>query len=322
MKVIATLSTIPSRIDRIRPTIESLLKQTYSIDKVEINVPFWCVRTAEPYTVPEWMSSMDKVEVHRTEDYGAITKVAPTLIRHVKEDVYVWSVDDDFVYRPTHLETLIRKADEKTVLCLHGGIWSSHGFAGGHHRQLAVDIVEGFFTILYPPKCIREDFLSYVEKTSAYWDNRKSDDIILSNYLAIHDIPRKKVVFNQQVLGLATGTQPYGEEPDALKHQDNGHGVRYIRVLQWLKTNNLCGWKDLPTTMFTRSIPTFPRPSVRAPYAKLLPKPPQPVRTPRNSPTYSMYVFKGKKKLDVKTNEQGTNSLLDCGGECKGIGRQ
>jgi hypothetical protein len=260
----------------------------------------WCVRTAEPYKVPEWMTTMDNVEVHRTEDYGAITKVAPTLIRHVEEDVYVWSVDDDFLYKPTHLETLISKADGKTVLCLHGGLWSSHGFAGGHHRELEVDIVEGFFGIVYPPNCIKADFLPYIEKTSADWDNRKSDDIILSNYLALHDIPRKKVIFDPRVLGTGRDTQSYGEEADALKHQDDGHYVRYIRVLNWLKANKLCGWKTLPSTNVHTAVPRVSKPP---PAYTFLPKPVVPVTVHTNRRTYFGYALKGKKKPDVKTNE-------------------
>lgn len=302
MRVVATLSTIPSRIDRIRPTIESLLRQTHPVEKVELNIPMWCVRTAEPYKVPEWMTSMVGVEVHRTEDYGAITKVAPTLIRHDKEEVYVWSVDDDFVYHPTHLETLLKGVDGQSIVCLHGGIWTPHGFAGGQSKDNRVDIVEGFFGIVYPPNCIREDFLGYVEKTSANWDNRKSDDIILSNYFALHRVPMIKIRYDPRVFRIIETEQTYGSEPQALKNQDDGHHIRYSRVLDWLRVNGLCGWRDLPA-MVNRQHPVFPRPKRPPPYYSYFPKPVVPVRIPITTPSYFCYALKGKKKADVKTNE-------------------
>lgn len=260
MKVVATLSTIPSRIDLIRPTIESLLNQACPVEKVEVNVPYWCVRTAEPYKVPDWLTSMDRVEVHRVEDYGAITKVASTLIRHKDEDVYVWSVDDDFVYHPEHLATLMSYADGISIVCLHGGIWSQFGFSGGHTRNGNVDIVEGFFGIVYPPRCIREDFQCYVEKTSADWDNRKSDDIILSNYFALHRIPMRQGRYDPRKFRVVEAEQKYGNLPDALKHQDDGHAVRYVRVLNWLKSNGLCGWRDLPPINLRQPIRHFGMP--------------------------------------------------------------
>jgi hypothetical protein len=315
MRVVATLSTIPSRIDRIRPTIESLLRQTYPVERVEVNVPYWCVRTAEPYKVPDWLTAMDGVDVHRTEDYGAITKIAPTLIRHAHEPVYVWSVDDDFVYHPKHLKTMMDNADGKSVLCLHGGVWTPHGYGGGMLKgKRNVDIVEGFAGIVYPPNCIREDFLSYVEQTSADWDNRKSDDIILSNYFATHDIPMVKVLYDTNMFTVQKGEQRYGNEPDALKNQDDGHYVRYIRVLDWLKKTGLCGWKDLPKMVQrvgSRPAPhTVHHPKRQPPAYTFLPPPPPPPPPRPTSTLYFAYALKGKNKPLVITNEQGTDRVL------------
>ena len=283
MRVIATLSTIPSRIGRIQPMIESLLRQSYQIEKVEVNVPYWCVRTEQPYEVPDWLTSIIGVEVHRTEDYGAITKIAPTLIRHDKEDVYIWSVDDDFVYHPTHLETIMKGVDGQNIVCLHGGIWTQHGFSGGRHFANNVDIVEGFFGIVYPPNCIHEDFLPYIEKTSANWDNRKSDDIIISNYFALHKMPMVSIKYNSQILQIIQNEQTYGHEHDALKHQDNGHYVRYVRVLHWLIKEGICAWKvNIVVPTFNQAIY---RPKRFPAYHEIFPTLPV-VRIPRKSPYY------------------------------------
>ena len=57
MRVIASLTTIPSRIDRIRPVLDSLRNQTVPVERIEINVPDVCVRTGETYVIPEWFHS-------------------------------------------------------------------------------------------------------------------------------------------------------------------------------------------------------------------------------------------------------------------------
>jgi len=77
MRIIATMTTIPSRIDGIRPVIEAVLAQTVPIEHIELNIPYTCIRTGESYAVPEWLESMHRVQIFRTEDYGPITKVAP-----------------------------------------------------------------------------------------------------------------------------------------------------------------------------------------------------------------------------------------------------
>ena len=109
MRIIASMTTIPSRIDLIRPVIEAVLAQTVPIEHMELNIPDRCIRTGEPYVVPAWLECMDRVMVFRTEDYGPITKVAPTFLRHQNDhETYIWSVDDDCAYPANQLELLCR----------------------------------------------------------------------------------------------------------------------------------------------------------------------------------------------------------------------
>src|SRR5262245_2862061 len=125
MRIIASMTTIPSRIALIRPAIESLLRQNMPIESVEINIPFYCHRTQESYELPSWLETMDRVRVFRTDDFGPITKIAPTLLRHSHDDnVYIWSADDDFIYPPNQLEMLCHCHDpsQKRILTRHGGV--------------------------------------------------------------------------------------------------------------------------------------------------------------------------------------------------------
>jgi hypothetical protein len=52
-RVIASLSTVPDRVNNLRPTIRSLLKQTRPPDEIVLAIPEFSIRERRPYTVPE-----------------------------------------------------------------------------------------------------------------------------------------------------------------------------------------------------------------------------------------------------------------------------
>jgi hypothetical protein len=261
MRIIASLTTTPYRIDLIKPTIDSILNQTIPIDAIELNIPQVFLRTGEIYKIPDWLSILErdsnytncKISIFRTEDYGAITKVAPTLLRYKNaEDAFIWSVDDDFVYPVNMLATLYREyiPTKHRLLSHSGGNWTYDSDKlncinyNTHRMEGVVDFFEGFAGVLYPPSLIKDDFENYVIDTSKLLDNRNSDDILLSNYFALQNIKMYNCYYpysnNRQFLNL--GKQNYGTNNDALHKQDGGHNKRYIRVFNWLKENNLNGW--------------------------------------------------------------------------------
>jgi len=252
MRVIATLTTIPSRIDLIKPVLECILRQTIHVDHVELNVPEVCLRTGEPYVLPEWLGDMRKVEVYRTPDYGAITKIAPTLLRHRDEpDTLLWSVDDDILLPVNSLACLWKYyfPDQHAVLCNSGCLFVA-GVPGVSYQTLRtygrVDLIEGFGTILYPSGCIGDDFEEYVIMTSGNDDARKSDDVVLSNYFARRNVPMYTCGDPNQTIEYAKNLMTYYNLPDALHKQDDGHQVRYGRVLCWLKEKGVFGFAFTP----------------------------------------------------------------------------
>ena len=259
MKIIASLSTIPSRINLILPTIESILKQTICINGIDINIPHIFQRTGERYEIPDWLINLEQssknsnqpVRIFRTEDYGSITKVAPTLLRYKdREDIYIWSVDDDFKYPVNMLAALFREhiPAKRRALTHSCGHWTYDnfknclGFATTRAEGVG-DFLEGFATVLYPPRLINNDFKDYLNKTSKIVDNRNSDDIIISNYLKLLDIEIYNCGYPYIVAGvlLDEGLE-YGHNEDALHKQDKGNEERYIRVFNWLRDQNLNNW--------------------------------------------------------------------------------
>jgi len=260
MKVIASLTTIPQRIDKIKGTLLSLLAQSHPIDHIEINVPYRCVRTNEDYVIPAWLTEMPKVEIHRTEDYGAITKISPTLIRHMGDcDSYIWSVDDDHNYQSDTLAGLVKLVsqyphdiiaynvndyaayighrsvnDRRRKRSLLGIILRRHTpplRIPQNDESIHFQFFEGFQTVLYPPHIIDTDFADYIQKTATSMDCRKSDDMVLSYYF------RKRCRFIKAPAHRSNAMYAYGRDAQALHLQDNGHRIRYQRVVNWLRAN-------------------------------------------------------------------------------------
>src|SRR6516165_10586793 len=54
-RVIVSLSTVPSRINNLRATIRSLLKQTRPPNEIVLAVPDFSIREERPYVVPEYL---------------------------------------------------------------------------------------------------------------------------------------------------------------------------------------------------------------------------------------------------------------------------
>jgi hypothetical protein len=68
IRVIASLSTVPDRIDNLRPTIRSLLKQTRPLDEIVLTIPEFSVRERRPYVVLKHVSRLPRVRVLRCRE--------------------------------------------------------------------------------------------------------------------------------------------------------------------------------------------------------------------------------------------------------------
>ena len=101
---------MPARVMLLRPVLDSVLAQepTGIVARIELNLPFICTRTNTTYEIPAWLEDyFPRVIVERTSDLGPATKVAPTLLRHANNPLWVWSIDDDMVYGLQTLAGLI-----------------------------------------------------------------------------------------------------------------------------------------------------------------------------------------------------------------------
>ena len=106
--VVLSVTSLPSRIGKIRPCLESLLSGTRRPDKIIVSLPFHSAREKTEYQVPDFLNDRhfcaDVVELVRVEnDWGPGTKLLGGLPL-VSENSCMVLVDDDVIYSPNFLQ--------------------------------------------------------------------------------------------------------------------------------------------------------------------------------------------------------------------------
>ncbi len=130
-RVIASLSTVPDRINNLRPTIRSLLKQTRPPDEIILAIPEFSVRERRPYVVPKYISQLPRVRVlHCAEDWGPATKFIGAIQDELaagRENTLIMVVDDDRLYPRDALETYLYYSEQlpNAALCFRGAAMPS-----------------------------------------------------------------------------------------------------------------------------------------------------------------------------------------------------
>ncbi len=125
-RVIASLSTVPDRIDNLRPTIRSLLKQTRPQDEIVLAIPEFSIREQRPYAVPKHVSRWPRLRVlHCRRDCGPATKFIPIVREELaagRGNTLIMVVDDDRVYPRDALETYLHYNEQlpDAALCFRG----------------------------------------------------------------------------------------------------------------------------------------------------------------------------------------------------------
>src|SRR5438477_2999358 len=130
-RVIASLSTVPDRINNLRPTIQSLLKQTRPPDEIVLAIPEFSVRERRPYVVPKYISRLPRVRVlHCPKDWGPATKFIGAIQDELatgRENTLIMVVDDDRLYPRDALETYLYYSEQlpDAALCFRGAAMPS-----------------------------------------------------------------------------------------------------------------------------------------------------------------------------------------------------
>jgi len=118
--LIVGLTTIPSRLPHIVPTLKSLLVQDVLPQKVLLHIPIQSRREDSEYQIPQELKDLRTIEIVRCDDFGPATKLLPALLASGPDQPIV-SVDDDRIYRRTFLAGLLQASEahpEAAVGCI------------------------------------------------------------------------------------------------------------------------------------------------------------------------------------------------------------
>jgi hypothetical protein len=111
-RVVVSMTSLPHRLQSIRPTIESILvKQTLAPTLLQLNLPYILKRmnVSYPSELPSWLRDNPKIKVHRSKvDYGPLTKLFPTLLTETDPHTIIIIVDDDTIYSPKLIESMVK----------------------------------------------------------------------------------------------------------------------------------------------------------------------------------------------------------------------
>lgn len=270
-KIVVSFTTSPSRLYRVEPVIKSILNQDYNVSSIEINLPDK-YKNKEEYVIPDFLDSKNyerfidpKVYIIRTgRDIGPSSKIIPTLLRYKDDsDAYVVSIDDDHIYPNNLISTLVKGLHlygPKAVYGIGGqdiyltpkmGI-SLYSF----EKTCKVATLEGVFGVLYNPRlCTRnskgvscvDDLNSYYDKIMNCSECITSDDLTISNYLAMNKIDIIKLHFkhmNRNKLRAAFNDKGLiikesDKDNNAIHMMPGGHTKRYFSALVYLKNENM-----------------------------------------------------------------------------------
>jgi hypothetical protein len=209
MKLIATLTTLPSRIAFLEPVLASILNQSHPPDEIHLQLPRHCVKEDSLYVLPDFLSSYPQIRVFEQEkDHGPATKWLPALDHLHGEEVLLLIMDDDCHYTSemvAKLQAQYRKAPGQ-VYCSTGGVLKGKKIRQFTVREkpqpnaltvltnnnytIDVDTVQGFSLILFDPNVISRSLIDSLKEASL---TNLADDIVLSAAFEKEGIKRKQI---------------------------------------------------------------------------------------------------------------------------------
>ena len=219
--VVVTLTTSPKRINKIKPVIDSILKQTSVPDKIVINLPFVFKRNNSSFEkIPGFLKNNSRIYINWCEDIGPATKVLPT-VKIVRPLTILISIDDDIVYPQDVIATLLEMSKIYPEAAITGcsGMTLEHDVALPYRRdetkpfQLA-ELVEGHASVLYKREFLLD--FNYDDILTTPKSCFLGDDFILSNHLRKKNIPIILVSDIRDKIYAQGGILEYGMGDDAI----------------------------------------------------------------------------------------------------------
>lgn len=120
-RIVISMTSIPSRLDKIAPTLCSILTQTRRVDEIRLNIPYISMK-GDKYIIPKCFKHFKNIKIHRPEkDFGPSTKLLPTLKDEYNSNIIV--IDDDMIYGSNLVYSLVEafnKHNQEIVITTYG----------------------------------------------------------------------------------------------------------------------------------------------------------------------------------------------------------
>lgn len=215
MNIVGTITTMPDHYDKLLDTLKSLHNQTQRLNAIYLGLPDISRRLEIPYPpLPESITEL--CTVVRCRDYGPITKLVGGLLMEDDPNTIIITFDDDIIYPPTLVATLIKHHKEYPQSAIgssgmllkyncpwcaitpneNTGLRTSAKFSIPTEGR-RVDSIYGYPGALYLRRFfpdrerLESDFLKYALLDNSLLCN---DDITISGYLSLQGIERR--IFN------------------------------------------------------------------------------------------------------------------------------
>lgn len=233
-RVIVSLSTVPSRINNLRATIQSLLKQTRPPDEIILAVPEFSIREDRPYVVPEYLLGLSRLRLLRSEkDWGPATKFIPVIQQEFaagRGDTLVMVLDDDRVYPRDALATYLHYTAQlpDAALCFRGAAmprsldWRDATMIKGNQLREPdrVAVITGCGSYLIQPRFFDESLWDYSKAPQAAF---YMDDIWISGCLARRKVNRYAIPTSRMMRSVwrQRRTLSLHDVPHGRQHNNN-----------------------------------------------------------------------------------------------------
>lgn len=192
--VIVTMTTTPTRINKIWPTLNSIALQSQQPEKIYLWIPktFKRFPNASIQTLPDYILQNPNIHVQFIEtDYGPASKLLPSLKLFAQQDTKIIIIDDDRIYPPHFIHDLLKyeQLDPGAAIGIAGTVM--HGTERCEYRSTKkmalVDVLLGYNGILVKPNFFSEEVFHYPpDLPEAFFE----DDVWFSGHLHKRNIRR------------------------------------------------------------------------------------------------------------------------------------
>ena len=200
--IVISLTTLSERVDRIQPTLYSLLDQSVLPKKIIVWVPKYSLREQKNISVED-LPSIPLVEFRVVEhDLGPITKLIPSLLEYKADpNQQIICLDDDIIYSKKLIEAYVIESQRNpdAALAVIGydipaslkdkNRFDTKVYGTDIQNLVEVDVITGYGSFMIKPSFFDPNFLQEQRPEEAYY----TDDLCISGHLAQKKV--KKYIF-------------------------------------------------------------------------------------------------------------------------------